>query len=82
MNEVIVMKKLLKYVGTGLLVAYAVHGGCDNNIEDVLNEKYSKPLIATRKVAARFLYEKVKDSYNAIEEEQKNLEKRTGDKYD
>lgn len=70
------MAKFMKYVSTGLFIAYALHGGCDTNIDDVLKEKYSTPVIAARKALVDFASRKACDAYNAVEIESKNLESR------
>ena len=68
------MGKFIKYVVGGLLAAYAVHGGCDKNIDDVLEDKYSTPIIAARRVAVNFVYKKINNAYKAVEKEKENLE--------
>lgn len=70
------MDKFIKYIAAGLLAAYAVHGGCDKNIDDVLEDKYSTPILATRKVVVDFVYRKIGSTYKEIERESKKLEER------
>jgi hypothetical protein len=62
-------RTFIKYIGTGLLLAYALRGGCDHNIEDIFREKYSRPMIATRKVASDFVFKKTDELYKKIEAE-------------
>ncbi|MBN2112289.1 hypothetical protein JW707_04280 [Candidatus Woesearchaeota archaeon] len=70
------MGKFIKYVAAGILLAYAAHGGCDRNIDDVLEDKYSTPLIATRRVVVDYIYKKAGQTYAAIEKESKKLEEK------
>jgi hypothetical protein len=70
------MGKFIKYVAGGLLLAYAVHGGCDRNIDDIIEDKYSTPIIATRRVAVDFIYRKIGQAYEAVEKESKKLEEK------
>jgi len=61
------MKKLNKYFVAGLLLTYSLYGGCDKNIEDVLNKKYSNQLIQTRKKVAKLVLKKSSELYNSLD---------------
>lgn len=66
----------LKYVGTGILLAYALKGGCDSNIEDVLREKYSRPIIAARKSLSGIAFEKSSEFCESIDSRLKEGDKK------
>jgi hypothetical protein len=68
------MGKFIRYIGIGLLAAYALHGGCDKNIDDILEDKYSRPIIGARRALVNFASRKAVEAYDSIEKESKNLE--------
>ncbi len=68
-------RTFIGYIGTGLLLAYALRGGCDHNIDDVFKEKYSRPIIAAREIASDFVFTKADELYKRVDAESNKTNK-------